>query len=391
MMRKQKAWFTRTVFWMPLRHKNPAAGLLLRTIICSWVLCMASVNCLSTNDVWFADSSGDALVARMLRSQNGDGEDIWCYSGEGDNRYNCGSLANVENPSCCICEKGKYIKNDREFVSWKSCQSCGYGMSTVMSDNTIYFVKEHVSHSDGSSFDLAWDEGYSGWRTFIYADTPGHRAKVCGLCTAGSYKNGEVCVMCPVGKFQSLKGAGYCSLCPLGTYASTGQSVCTNCPVGKTTLSEGRYSVSECLLCTAGSVPVNAVCSLCGAGQEAASGQGTCSDCPGGKYATANDVACLPCEAGKYSAGGAAQCEECPRGKISTPGQATAAADCNDCAAGTFSDTDPVDPAARACIRCDAGYHSYQGSESCGAPCPPGTGAVGARIMKGMRGMRPWT
>ena len=377
MMRKHKAWFTRTVFLMPLRHKNPATGLLLRTIICSWVLCMASVNCLSTNDVWFTDSSGDALVARMLRSQNGDGEDIWCYSGEGDNRYNCGSLANVENPSCCICEKGKYIKNDREFVSWKSCQSCGYGMSTVMSDNTIYFVKEHVSHSDGSSFDLAWDEGYSGWRTFIYADTPGHRAKVCGLCTAGSYKNGEVCVMCPVGKFQSLKGAGYCSLCPLGTYASTGQSVCTNCPVGKTTLSEGRYSVSECLPCTAGSVPVNAVCSLCGAGQEAASGQGTCSDCPGGKYATANDVACLPCEAGKYSAGGAAQCDECPKGKISTPGQATAAADCNDCAAGTFSDTDPVDPAARACIRCDAGHHSYQGSELCGAPCPPGTGAVG--------------
>ena len=150
--------------------------------------------------------------------------------------------------------------------------------------------------------------------------------------------------MCPAGKFQSLKGAGYCSLCPLGTYASTGQSVSTNCPAGKTTLSEGRYSVSECSPCAAGSVPVNAVCLLCGAGQEAASGQGTCSDCPGGKYATANDVACRPCEAGKYSAGGAAQCDECPGGKISTPGQATAAADCNDCAAGTFSDTDPADP-----------------------------------------------
>ncbi len=113
-----------------------------------------------------------------------------------------------------------------------------------------------------------------------------------------------------------------------------------------------------------------------------------CENCAAGSYSDSGASKCTDCKAGQWSSAGASSCTSCPAGTYTTDGKgcincvagtysSAGASTCSDCAEGTYSSA-----GASKCTSCPAGtYSDATGATTC-TSCPTGTtsaaGAVSA-------------
>ena len=200
-------------------------------------------------------------------------------------------------------------------------------------------------------------------------------------CSPGSYEDGGVCFLAPIGYYVNISGATFPFPCPLA----------------KTTSGHGSTSVSQCIVVAPpGSFvsPDTHLITPCPAGQyQPFAGDSECFFAPQGSYVPGTGATgYLQCPSGKFSSSfGASSCTPAPAGYIvSFPGATFPVA----CAAGTYQPNEgmtsclpspagsfvPVTGAQQA-TPCSAGsYQQFLGQESClAAPAGyhvPGTGAT---------------
>ncbi|PSC74950.1 von Willebrand factor type EGF andpentraxin domain-containing 1 Flags: Precursor [Micractinium conductrix] len=85
--------------------------------------------------------------------------------------------------------------------------------------------------------------------------------KICGLCPAGTYGDGNGCSTCPAGQ-KSLIGGG-CTDCDVGTYSNAGSSVCIPCPTGTYADTVASKECSQCPEDTYSWIPGAEFCMRC--------------------------------------------------------------------------------------------------------------------------------
>ena len=195
----------------------------------------------------------------------------------------------------------------------------------------------------------------------------GTYGKVCSLCELGMYRPGgndisaEVCLSCPAGYFQNVKGSASCLPCTPGTYQTqSNTSACDACSNGRASNNASRTTV--CDACTIGRY-------------QSKHGMTSCLTCIPGRYQSMPEsLDCIDCDMGTMTyKTESASCETCALGKF-TPRNASASCvscsagryglGCVDCPIGYFRDVD--DTILTRCVKCEEGEETTQvGSASC--------------------------
>ncbi|XP_041364264.1 sushi, von Willebrand factor type A, EGF and pentraxin domain-containing protein 1-like [Gigantopelta aegis] len=241
-------------------------------------------------------------------------------------------------------------------------------------------------------------------------------------CPAGTMKVSDVCIACPIGKYQDgidsntckdcpqwkttvstgmtsltnciwncpqgMKEEGNaCVPCPIGQYQDEiGKKTCNVCQIYQTTNTTGSTSFTDCVpKCLAGWKGERGVCVKCPVGQfQDLVGTTFCKACP--KYRTTKSMGstsvmscflqcptgtmeangtCNDCQAGQYQDElNAKSCKSCPDHSTSTLVGLTSRDQCNlRCPAGYSEGTGT-------CVKCAVSYYQdTAGSTTC-KPCP---------------------
>ena len=331
-----------------------------------------------------------------------DQENVGC--GEGGGAGLCQNCAEgflnyqLAQPFCSACAPGKYAYVFNPFaaisVQYKKCADCATGKFSSAGQTSC--VDCNSACAPGEFPENCGENGSSG---------------TCSACLAGKYldpENWVTCTACPSGKYQPLSNSTQCLDCGDGKIApEIGSISCISCPVGK-----HRASPVECSDCDAGkftAVPGQQECAVCDkgtfSGQRGSSfcteclpgsyadvrGMSSCRSCPGGKFnAKTNmksDTSCLGCVPGKYSRPRAAECLDCAAGSFSEFANSSECILCQEgfeslddrtacvaCSAGKYSAL--VDGQLLGCLDCDPGkFNDESNSTSC-LDCPQGKLAV---------------
>ena len=138
--------------------------------------------------------------------------------------------------------------------------------------------------------------------------------------------NGNLCDLCPAGKFQANRGMLYCNDCPAGSTSTTGSSTC-QCIAG--------YTGSACTACVTGKY-------------KSGTGSGSCSDCQANSYTPVASISAEACQCNAGYTGSA--CTGCVAGKYKN---STGSGACWDCQANSYAPVASI--SAEACL-CNAGY-----------------------------------
>lgn len=144
-------------------------------------------------------------------------------------------------------------------------------------------------------------------------------------------------------------------VCPRGHFCPEGSSSPTQCPPGKMNAAKGQYNLNQCEECRAGfycprSATINAT-DLCEPGFY----------CPGGDVDPT-----FECTLGHFCAGGDKEPVNCPSGSYQN---VTGQAECHPCPAGYFCEEAQVTPA-----ECPKGHYCPAGTKyATEFPCPNGT------------------
>jgi hypothetical protein len=318
--------------------------------------------------------------------------------------YSCNSgtsFTNFTYPYCEVCASGKYSLQE-ELES--SCQPC----------------------APGEYQDLFGQSSCSSCGPGRFSD--GIQATACKECPPGKHGATSlpfyVCQECPSGQYQQFPSQNDCTLCPAGVYGATSglsSSNCsgtcpsgTECPPGvssATPLLPG-YAAStreeagggwfiEQTKCRAGFFCLSGVEAACPQEKYSLAGSPFCDSkqpCTPGTYESnawlSGPERCILCVAGTYSsASNAPSCKACEMGKyqsvsaqtfcvahaqcsagqrVLVVGSATAAGECADCLAGSFSGVANV----ASCTTCSDGqFQDKAGKTYCidHASCSAGT------------------
>ncbi len=331
-----------------------------------------------------------------------DQENVGC--GEGGLAGLCQNCAEgflnyqLAQPFCSACAPGKYAYIFNPFaaisVQYKKCADCATGKFSSAGQTSC--VDCNSACAPGEFPENCGENGSSG---------------TCSACLAGKYldpENWVTCTACPSGKYQPLSNSTQCLDCGDGKIApEIGSISCISCPVGK-----HRASPVECSDCDVGkftAVPGQQECAVCDkgtfSGQSGSSfcteclpgsyadvrGMSLCRSCPGGKFNPKtnmkSDTSCLGCVPGKYSRPRAAECLDCAAGSFSEFANSSECILCQEgfeslddrtacvaCSAGKYSAL--VDGQLLGCLDCDPGkFNDESNSTSC-LDCPQGKLAV---------------
>lgn len=154
-------------------------------------------------------------------------------------------------------------------------------------------------------------------------------------CSAGTYVENNVCMLCASGTFAVSGGMSNCTMCPAGEYQDTkGQTACKTCPAGRYASAKGSRS-----------------CSNCSAGSYSEGGVSECSPCAAGKFQPFEEQSfCKSCATGYYSTTpGATVCTQCGSGDSHFTTVLGDATSFDDCACQTYysgNNCDVVDTVA---------------------------------------------
>ena len=226
-----------------------------------------------------------------------------------------------DGQTCTACAAGKYdpgtfstechqcppgTQNPHEAgVGFNACQPCAPGTYNSSTNAACLSCPQNSSSFANSSqkTDCTCNQGYQG-------------------------EHGQICVVCPVGKFDEGRQNTGCTTCPPGTsnpqQASVNITSCRNCEPG----TYNSSNQSTCIAC-----PYNST------SDRQSSSRSDCK-CNAG-FSGRNGGECTICEKGKYDAGPhVTVCTQCPTGMIiPTEGSVTINA-CSSCGVNTYTSTD---------------------------------------------------
>jgi hypothetical protein len=171
---------------------------------------------------------------------------------------------------------------------------------------------------------------------------------------------GEVCALCPVGRFSNVSGAATCTACPAGTFSNVVNATrCELCSPGTSQNLPGQVTCAQCPQGRYSSTSGSSNCTLCEAGRfQGGFGFSTCSNCSAGQSAEADRVSCSPCGQGRAALSGEPACSSCVPGKFAAAGASV----CSDCEPGRHNDAD----GSSSCVLCVPGKSQPQaGQTSC--------------------------
>jgi len=296
---------------------------------------------------------------------------------------------------CEPCPKGSYSHSQGE----AQCKSCEAG--TFTSNKGKSECKQcpigNYSSNDGMWYCPPCPPG-------TFSNETG--AVECAACPPGKSRDLEDkrddCILCAIGRYNSLNGSANCTLCPVGAYeAETGSLACTNCSVGK----QSHDDRSRCTACLPGwfsSAPASGTCSLCekgtfssaaqqsgcvlcSSGRTAPSpGNTNCTSCSAGTFVpTIGGLSCLDCPVGFFASNAdMSQCERCPDGRVTAKARTTeciacfvgkyanSSQRCVSCPTGRYASTREESE----CTKCEKGYYGdAEGLTACDKPCDGGT------------------
>ena len=259
--------------------------------------------------------------------------------------------AHYGNDACALCSAGKY------FVAHNAeCQVCNLHDADNCSNLHHSIVLNYMNHS------LPWGTSFED----------------CD-CALGSYRQGDVCRACEVGKFRNDSFNRLCQPCGQNEYQDArGQTKCKSCPANSYAETEQNTQVTQCL-CEGGFEWDEDVqmCVPCEAGTSKERGSAQCVSCPVGTYSFAQASTCTSCGPNERSEIGSTSPEACNclPGFGANNANVSNTSICEMCANGTFSEGGDSNMQRPPCTPCPANKTSSQGStERAACKCIPGHG-----------------
>jgi alpha-tubulin suppressor-like RCC1 family protein len=338
--------------------------------------CSACPNDQSTRNI----SSFSATDCRKICSPG-----YYGASGLAESEFNDG----IETRRCKACSKGHFSKTNRSHecqlcaldsyqyeTGQSTCVMCPDGKGTedpgsVSQDECLPFCQPGTISSTGVETCRACEAGkFSGavGQKQCFGCPPGSYSiggsSSCSQCLPGTFSlaNSSYCTLCPLGEYQSLSGQSSCIPCPRRQFADNlGSSNCTACPDGLDTTETGSSAESDCAqVCAEGTFSSNGLVEQ----------DRPCQNCIAGTASeslgqTAWPLGCLNCTPGYYSGSASPSCQACSPGTYSTEFSATA---CLNCSVGSSSVV-----GSTSCSPCLAGsYADIPGLQQC-LDCPEGS------------------
>lgn len=197
---------------------------------------------------------------------------------------------------------------------------------------------------------------------------------VCSNCLGGTFLNSTTkqCIPCSLGYYSTGLNQASCTACGpnqvsgIYSYAITGATTCSYCLSGQTVVNE------VCVDCPVGKFQYGTTCTNCLPGSfNNQGGQVSCLSCPPGQY---NNLpaqqGCFPCAAGTYANNYlSTTCTNCPAGTFSVLGNT---ATCQQCPTGSYSSS----AGSPDCLPCPSGTESKPDHTGCQTiVTPPDTGS----------------
>lgn len=337
------------------------------------------------------------------------GADDEYYYGYGDGqRTHCATCpvgkrqSSVGSTECEFCTDGKYQDEETQL----QCKNCAAGEYSAPGFRDGVTICTHcdagkVTKVVGDGSCKVCPEGFiandaggaAAGGTDCDSCTAGYysvaQTTVCQTCPTGHFSNNEEssCTSCPEGWFGGTAGLGACQECGAGTFmGNTGADACKDCQNGHWAVSQPGLGTVECSACQPGTISnddaavdpagtskLTPSCMECPDGWNAENAAALgCTECPGGHFtsgaAATGFGACVACGLGEKAAGPAATaCTACAAGYYSQG----AAESCNQCDAGTSSDSNGRDDGTALldrCTSCLVNHYAAQNSATC-TPC----------------------
>ena len=235
-----------------------------------------------------------------------------------------GETAIEKSAACTVCPAGK---------ANTPCEPCKVGEYRGVDDNSSVCLVCALGRTTANAIS-------STACTICSSGRYGSKINVCEVCDLGQYRLGDnvsttdstICIKCPAGFHQNIKGQSLCFSCVPGKFQNvTGQAECQDCQIN----TYSKSSEINCKSCEIGkdSKLGSATCSLCESGQFATLGK-SCTGCPAGWKRGNTNNHCVKCPDGEIAKPGSTDCDKCDVGKYHVN-----AATCLDCPVGKFQDT----------------------------------------------------
>ena len=227
--------------------------------------------------------------------------------------------AEKKKTNCLECAVGK----NQQYEAETQCEDCPIGYYQDISASSICKECELGKYQDKTAQSICIDcvpgkmsrTGVDGENTeqlrkicddcAVGRYQPKHTTQECPICVAGKHSNinglqSTHCVVCEVGRVQSLQERGVCLDCEAGKATMNGVINCVECPTG---WSQPVKSQRLCLECRGGGYCTDVKATSCVAGtykdhnkdinvatQEMDSTD--CINCPSGKYSESGNIDC---------------------------------------------------------------------------------------------------